>query len=258
MARRRSPATNQFAPKAAQRPAPVRRQRRPAQAELPFRQHGGARPGAGRKPKGLLPLVAHTPRPALSARTPVHVTVKLRPGLPKLRQPRERAVLLAVFAAAKQRAGRTGKRFRLTHFAILNDHLHLLAEAEDRQALARAVQGLLIRIARALNRLWRRRGRLFADRYHDRALTSPRAVHAALCYVLANGKKHAAEGRAVTVPQAVDVFTSAPWFDGFVESFTVRGLGALEPPVVAPRSWLLAIGWRRRGLLSVFDLPATA
>ncbi len=83
-------------------------------------------------------------------------------------------------------------------------------------------------------------------------------MRAALCYVLANGVKHAAEGRAVTVPQAVDVFTSAPWFDGFVESFTVRGLAALEPPVVAPRSWLLAIGWRRRGLLSVFELPATA
>ncbi|MBL8722509.1 MAG: transposase [Planctomycetes bacterium] len=232
--------------------------RRLEQAELPFRQHGGARRGAGRKPKGLQPGVAHTKRAALPARHPVHVTVKLRQGLPKLRQPRERAVLLAAFAQAKQRAGRTGRAFRLTHFAILNDHLHLIAEAEDREALARAVQGLLIRIARALNKVWQRRGSLFADRYHDRALTTPRAVRSALRYVLANGKKHAAAGRAVTVPQALDVYTSAPWFDGFVESITVRGVAALPPPVAPPRTWLLTLGWRRRGLLSVHELPNTA
>ncbi|MBL8726439.1 MAG: transposase [Planctomycetes bacterium] len=224
---------------------------------MPFRRRGGARRGAGRKPKGSQPGVAHTARTALPARHPVHVTVKLRQGLPRLRQPRERAVLLAAFAVAKQSAGRTGKAFRLTHFAILNDHLHLIAEAQDREALARAVQGLLIRIARALNKLWQRHGSLFADRYHDRALTTPRAVRNALCYVLANGKKHAAEGRAVVVPQAIDVYTSAPWFDGFVEAITVRGIAALPPPVAAPRTWLLAIGWRRRGLLSVHELPNT-
>jgi REP element-mobilizing transposase RayT len=233
------------------------RTRRPQQAELPFRQHGGARRGAGRKPKALLPGVTHTPRAILPARHPVHVTVKLRQGLPKLRQPRERAVLLAAFAKAKQRAGRTGKTFRLTHFAILNDHLHLIVETQDRQALARAVQGLLIRIARALNKLWQRHGSLFADRYHDRALTTPRAVRNALCYVLANGKKHAAEGRAVTVPQAIDVYTSAPWFDGFVEHITVRGIAGLPPPVAEPRTWLLSIGWRRCGLLSAHELPNT-
>ena len=238
-------------------PNSPRKRTRPRQIDLPFGNgHGGARRGAGRKPKGRLPGVAHTTRTALPPRHPLHVTVKLRKGLPKLRQHRERAVLLAAFAVAKQRAGRTGKSFRLTHFAILNDHLHLIAEAEDRQALARALQGLLIRLAKALNKLWQRHGSLFADRYHDRALTTPRAVRAALCYVLANGKKHAAEGRAVAAPQAIDVYTSAPWFDGFVESITVRGIAALPPPVAEPRTWLLAIGWRRRGLLSVHELPA--
>jgi len=228
------------------------------QGTLPFRaQHGGARRGAGRKPQGPQPGVAHTTRSALPARFPVHATVKLRQGLPRLRQHRERSTLLKIFAACKHRAGRSGKAFRLTHFAILNDHLHFLAEAENRQALSRALQGLLIRIARALNKLWQRRGSVFADRYHDRALTSPRAVRNALCYVLANGKKHAAEGRAVTVPQAIDMFTSAPWFDGFLERFTVRNLPSLQPPVAPPRTWLLSIGWRRRGLLSVHDLPAT-
>jgi len=150
-----------------------------------------------------------------------------------------------------RRVRRSGKHFRLTHFAILNDHLHLLAEAEDQIALKGAMQGLLIRVAVGLNKLWQRCGALFADRYHSRALTTPRAVRNALCCVLANGKKHAAEGRAVAVPQAIDLFSSAPWFDGFRESVTVH-----NRPAEPPRTWLLSIGWRHRGLLSVHDLQA--
>ncbi|MEO6595482.1 MAG: hypothetical protein ABIP94_12080, partial [Planctomycetota bacterium] len=77
-------------------------------------------------------------------------------------------------------------------------------------------------------------------------------------YVLANGKKHAAEGREVAVPQAIDTFTSAPWFDGFREMVRVAGLHGIPRPTVDPGTWLLRTGWRRAGLLSVHDLPATA
>ena len=118
------------------------------------------------------------------------------------------------------------------------------------------MQGLLIRIARALNKLWQRRGAVFADRYHDRVLTSPREVRNVLVYVLGNGKKHAAEGRMVAVPQAIDMFTSAPWFDGFREPVTVRDLEAIPRTVTAAHTWLLTIGWRRHGLLSVHEVPA--
>ena len=98
---------------------------------------------------------------------------------------------------------------------------------------------------------------MFADRYHDRVLKTPREVRNALCYVLANGKKHAAEGREVHLHAVIDTFTSAPWFDGFRERVTVRGLDTIERPTTDARSWLLTIGWRRHGLLSVHDLPAT-
>ena len=118
-------------------------------------------------------------------------------------------------------------------------------------------QGLAIRIAKALNKLWGRRGGVFADRYHDRILKTPREVKNALVYVLANGKKHATEGREVTVPQAIDTFTSAPWFDGLREAITVRGIESMPRPVIDSRTWLLTLGWRRHGLLSVHDLPAT-
>ena len=229
------------------------RKQRPIQATLPFRQRGGARKGAGRKPKGERAGVPHRIRAIHAARQPAHVTVKLRQSLPRLRRGPEYAALRAAFASGSDRFG-----CRLIQFAVLNDHLHLLVEAEDRNSLRRGIQGLLIRIARALNKLWARRGKVFADRYHDRALRSPKEVRRALVYVLANGRKHAAAGRAVNVPQPIDVFTSAPWFDGFRETFTVRGLSAVVRPVADARTWLLRVGWRRLGLLSVHELPATA
>ena len=223
-----------------------------AEAVLPFRpQHGGRRAGAGRKPKNGQAGVAHVARAPLAARFPAHVTLKLERGLPRLRNRSEYAVLREAFAAGCARGG-----FRLVHYAVLNDHLHLVVEGSDRSSLTRGLQGLQIRIARALNKLWRRRGRVFADRYHDRILKTPREVRNVLRYVLGNGKKHAAEGREIRVSAAIDTYTSAPWFDGFREVFRVRGLEAIVRPVTDARTWMLTIGWRRHGLLSVHELPA--
>jgi hypothetical protein len=210
--------------------------------------------------------VRHRQRCELKARFPVHVTVKLLGRLPRLRAREEHRALRAAFRAgcmgpvsgsqAERCAG--GAAFRLCHYAILNDHLHLILEAADREALTRGLQGLLIRIAKSLNRLWRRHGTVFAERYHDRPLETPREVRNAIRYVLANGKKHEAEGLEVRVPQPIDVFTSAPWFDGFQEKFTVRGLEAIARPIADARTWLLRTGWQRHGLISVYELPATA
>ena len=229
----------------AARHAAARRGKR-SKGLLPFRQRGGSRPGAGRKPRNQVAGVRHAPRAPLAARFPAHVTVKLARGLPRLRQRAEYAALRAAFAAGQDRFG-----FRLVHYAVLNDHLHLLVEALDRTALSRGLQGLLIRIAKAMNRLWSRRGSVFADRYHDRILRSPLEVRRALAYVLDNGRRHARDGRAVRVPQAIDTFSSAPWFDGWQETITVRGLEAVVRPVAPAHTWLLSTGWRRHGLLPV-------
>ena len=220
------------------------------QGHLPFRQHGGARKGAGRKPNGERAGVSHRQRAALASRFPVHVTCKLRRGLPRLRRKPEHAALRAAFLAGNDRFG-----FRLAHYAILDDHLHLIVEAGGRDSIRRGLQGLLIRIARALNKLWQRKGKVFADRYHDHILRSPKEVRNALRYVLENAKKHAAEG-GVQIRTPIDVFSSAPWFDGFRQRIVVRGLEAIARPVAAARTWLLRIGWRRHGLLSLADVRA--
>jgi REP element-mobilizing transposase RayT len=224
--------------------------RRPVQGTLPFRQRGGARPGAGRKPKGQTAMVARSTRPAHAAYHPALVTVKLRQHLPRLRDRKERAALLTHFARGKDRFG-----FRLLHFAILNDHLHFVVEAKDRTALSRGLQGLLIRLARGLNKLWGRKGKVFADRYHDRALKSPREVRNALVYVLGNGRKHAAQGRMIAPFDGPDMFTSAPWFDGFVAAIEVRGIDGMPLPVARARTWLANDGWRRLGKIGLEEQP---
>jgi hypothetical protein len=102
---------------------------------------------------------------------------------------------------------------------------------------------------------------MVGDRFHSRILKTPREVRNAIRYVLGNAKKHAAEGGvggALSVPQPIDYFSSAPWFDGFREVLTIRGIDLSVRPVVPPESWLLAKGWKRHGLLSVFEVPARA
>ena len=78
-------------------------------------------------------------------------------------------------------------------------------------------------------------------------------VRNALVYVLMNFKKHAStHGDEL----GIDAFSSAPWFDGFREA--IGPPREVERPVVAARTWLGSAGWRRRGLVSLDELPATA
>jgi REP element-mobilizing transposase RayT len=225
---------------------------KPKQLELPLKSWGGARKGAGRKPKNGIAGVAHRPREARTARVPNHVTLKLRQHLPRLRQKDEHAALLAAFAAGKDRFG-----FRLIHFVVMNDHIHLIAEAADCTALRHGLQGLSIRIARALNKLWKRKGKVFSDRFHDHVLRTPREVRNALAYVFTNARHHAAQGRMVRTPQPLDTFSSARWFDGFRdhprEATRPNSADAPLRPLAPARSWLLTTGWRRHGLI---PLPA--
>ena len=70
-------------------------------------------------------------------------------------------------------------------------------ESEGTRALACGMQGLEIRLAKAVNRRLGRAGRVFTDRYHCRALRTPREVRNALVYVLLNGRKHAVKGSKI-------------------------------------------------------------
>ncbi len=211
-----------------------------------FMRRGGARKGAGRKPKGERAGVSHRARAALAARFPVHVTLRLGKGLPGLRNRAAYGVLRGAFAKGSERFG-----FRLCHYSVMGNHMHLIVEAKDRRALSRGMQGLVIRMARGLNRLWERSGKVFADRYHDQILRTPREVRNALNYVLNNARRH-----ALALKWAIDLFASGPWFDGWrTRQVLMEVPVGVERPTTDPHTWLLEKGWRRSGLLLPDDVP---
>ena len=117
------------------------------------------------------------------------------------------------------------------------------------------MQGLVIRLARAINRAAGRTGKVFTDRYHMRDLTTPTEVRNAILYVLNNAKHHAAEKGAAWPPRRVDPCSSAKWFPGWrvpVESPRLDG----PSPTTAPSTWLLRVGWMKAGgLLDPAALP---
>ena len=231
------------------------------QRAFQFRTWGGARARAGRKPKGARPGVSHLRRPAHCRHHPLHVTLRVRQGLSALREHEVFPEVRGALVAGRERFG-----FRLIHFSVQRDHLHLLAEAADRRALSRGVQGLAIRLARAINRRLQRHGKVFTDRYHARALKTPRAARWALRYVLLNVRKH--ERHAVPFG-FVDPCSSAAWFDGFARPLELvfgarecraafRAQHALDSPVVVARTWLLTVGQYRAAPFDVDDVPSAA
>jgi len=88
------------------------------------------------------------------------------------------------------------------------------------RSVSSGVRGLMVRIARRVNRVLRRRGRFWADRWHGRDLEGPRQVRNALVYVLQNRRKHAGSA-------ALDPLSSASSFDGFANALpaTFRSVG---------------------------------
>ena|SRR5437016_5187024 len=218
---------------------------RTLQLSLPApRTWGGRRAGAGRKlTPGRRPSVPHRPRPTHTAAHPLHVTLRTGPAVRCLRSDRAfPAVRRTLFVASHG-------NFRIIHFTVQDDHLHLIVEADDTRALSRGMRGLAIRVARAVNRALGRRGAVWGDRFHARALTTPRAVRNALVYVLMNRRKHCAGERGL------DPCSSAPWFRGWREPVATL-LG--PPPVVGARTWLAAVGWRRHGLLGLDERPRSS
>jgi len=219
------------------------------QGELRFKSWGGQRAHSGRKPGGARIGALHRARPEHKDRHPVLASWSLLPHVWNLRAGRTFRVIRRAFAAGCDR----GDAFRLVHFSVQGNHLHLLVEARDKRALANGLRALGIRIARALNAVMARRGQVLA-RYHARALASPREVRDGLVYLFHNEKKHALQYGKPLPRGYVDPCTSAAWFHGWKEK------SAPPPPsapaeVAAARTWLLVAGWRRHGLISIHEMP---
>jgi REP element-mobilizing transposase RayT len=162
----------------------------------------------------------------------VHVTLRCREAIPSLRSMRVFQSLSRSLAASHKEA------FRVVQFSVQTDHIHLIVEGDGMNALVRGLQGLAARCAKAVNRAVRRRGSVWSSRYHAHALRTPTEARRGFVYVLLNFRKHLRAGAGV------DPRSSGPWFSGWRAR---RALPADPSPVLPPRTWLAAIGWRRAG-----------
>ena len=205
---------------------------------------GGARKGAGRKK--LLKILPHRKREVFLKRMPVHVTMKVAKDVRGLRGRRMyKAVEAALWSAARNEDG------LLCNFSVQNDHLHLVIDAANSRAMRSAVSGLAIRVAKAINGLCGRKGRVFEDRYHARVLRTPTEVRRVRHYVRDNFRKHLRErlqtertqDKAAWISARVDdravlcaILQSSVWIDP-CSSQAVRADGGAWP---VGRCWLLS------------------
>jgi REP element-mobilizing transposase RayT len=196
--------------------------------------------------------VWHRERAPVPVDAPVHVTLRVRVGVPSLRTVAFVRELRRSLAEACERGD-----FRVIHYSLQGDHAHLIVEAHGKEALARGMKSIAARLARAVNRTAGRSGPVLDGRYHHRSLRSPREVRRALAYVLLNARRHLAKRRHVShEPARLDPASSARWFDGWRNGFTPDEIDVTrKPEVAAPHTWLLRVGWRRHGLVDPAELP---
>ena len=204
----------------------------------------------------------HVPRKSFKATSPLHVVVRVLEAVGNLRR---RALYHAIREATLVSA-RKAESFRIVHVSIQQTHVHLLVEAEHKEALSRGMQGFQISAAKHINaaiskgRTRRRRGRVFSDRYHVEIIDSRRRARHALAYVLNNWRKHREDRGTRSSTWLVDPYSTgclfAGWkqLEGKLTMWTVPE-GYLSMFVWLPRTWLLSAGWKMYGLIDGHEIP---
>ena len=238
----------------------ARKRKTHVQQSMMFRTWGGKRPGAGRKRRPGRKAEPHRVRADFKPHQPLHVVLRVVPAIGSLRK---RDCYQAVRAASFHVLG--GDEFRIVHISIQQTHVHLLVEASGAEALAKGMQAFEISAARRLNAMVSRRrgvkrkGRVFADRYHYEVITNPRQARNCLAYVLNNWRKHGEHLRGTARAWTVDPYSTAMAFYGWKEQpaawrapETYQRMG-----VMAPETWLLSAAWRSHPPISLYEVPSS-
>jgi len=225
--------------------------RRAKQTKSPPRKggHGGAREGAGRPRNPGPRKVMHRKRLGFSNPRPIHVRIRLVDDVGVLRKPKSYQVLHTVFRQTDSRG------FRICHYSVQADHIHLIVEASDRAAMTAGMRAVNVRIGKCMNiMLERDKGTVIADRYDEQHLGSPRQVRTTLAYVLNNVRKHVMAETGTRCERGwLDPYSSAQYFDGWKSHEPVPI--TVESPVAAPRTLLLKKLWRKHGLIDIDAVP---
>jgi REP element-mobilizing transposase RayT len=186
----------------------------------------------------------------------VHLTLRLREGLPNLRT-RKGAQLVKLAILGAQNSG-----LRVIHFAILSNHIHLICEALSLDVLMNSMKSLTSRLGIHIRRLVKEQKHqikrlealdqsglgIFRGRYNMQTIEGPTQMKHALKYVLLNPAKHFKKA------PYLDLFTSAVVFEGWkklighelvlMESMTTMR-EALKEFLSPPKLWLTQAGWMK-------------
>ena len=199
----------------------------------------------------MKPPASHVKREPFVKGRALHVTLRTLPAAKNLRR---MDAYRAVRIGARVVLARSG--FRLVHFSIQSNHIHLIVEADSRVDLSNGVRAFSISVAKSLNAKLGRRGPVFADRNHAKAITKPTQMRNALQYVLTNWLHHRPAHHEIM--EEVDPYSSGADFLGWTE---LRSTGQFERddgfervPLATPRLWLTCEGWKRGGEVSVFTV----
>jgi REP element-mobilizing transposase RayT len=238
-----------------------RRVKKPVQLALPRTGGwGGKRRGAGRKPTVSTTVtrsrVPHTKRPVHKGRHPIHVTLRVKTGLPTFRQQRVHTLFAEVLRDQRRRAYKDD--FRVVHFSIQSNHLHLIIEADSERAAEKGytavrsgISGLKIAFAKRLNMMLHRKGNVWDDRYHRHDLKTPLETVRGVGYLFNNYAHH---GEWSYGDGVLDPFSTAWLYDGWDESkphFIFHESEHWKFPVSRAETWLLREGWKKHDRLVI-------
>jgi putative transposase len=225
----------------------MRKRRGPAQMTFEERRRytlaGRKKKRPGRKP-ATFANVRHRTRATHKWWNPLHVTMRAKRGLPSFRA--------QMLYPAFEKAVRTTRRddFRVVEFSVQDDHLHLIVEAYDNDALARGMKSFSVRANRLFNAAHGRgRGKVWGDRYHRRDLTSARQVRNAIVYCLSNYKKHLG---ITSGAMRIDPCSSARWFEGWT---AIRAHDDGPRPTEKAGTVLLRSAWQKYGFIHPGERP---
>ena len=143
-------------------------------------QHGGRRPNSGRNRKHSTG-VSHRPRELITPRTPVHINFKVSTYI----QSRP-ALEILTYAMNKAKT----HQLNIVYYALQTNHIHLIAEAPNNQALTKGMRSLTISFAKRIQKLKQTQQTIQVERYHLHLLKSPAEVGNAIVYVLDNEFHH--------------------------------------------------------------------
>ena len=141
--------------------------------------------------------ILHGSRP-FSAGRPMHLTTHVVDGAPSLRQPEVRRHFEELIEGARRRGVQT------VSFSLLDTHIHWVILAESREARQDGTRYVFGQLARRLNRMWGRRGKLLTERYWSVCCKTAKQAFHAVAYVLRNA---AAAGHWVTA-RCLDRYTA--------------------------------------------------